>query len=99
MTKTFAVNEKGKIEFTPYELTKLLNEVWSDGRKEGSFTWMSPYPWTTPTITCGSSLTSTYGSSLTSTKGTSDSVSATNTAESTKTATIVVGEDSVGRKK
>lgn len=96
MTKTFAVNEKGKIEFTPYELTKLLNEVWRDGRKEGNFTWMSPYPWTTPTITYGSS---TCGSSLlTSTTGTSG-VSVTNTAESTKTATIVVGEDSVGRKK
>ena len=92
MTKTFAVNEKGKIEFTPYELTKLLNEVWCDGRKEGGFTWMSPYLWKTPTITYGSSLTSTTGTTVIPGTGTA-------TAESTKTATIVVGEDSVGRKK
>lgn len=48
--KVFQSNHNGKIEFTHTELEKLLNEVYSEGYKEGeanarasNFTWTSPY--------------------------------------------------------
>lgn len=48
--KVFEPNRYGKIEFTRAELEKLLNEVYTDGYKEGvhdarshSWTWTSPY--------------------------------------------------------
>lgn len=47
--KVFEPNRYGKIEFTRAELEKLLNEVYTDGYKEGeydarsrSWTWISP---------------------------------------------------------
>ena len=56
--KVFEPNRYGKIEFTRAELEKLLNEVYTDGYKEGeydarshSWTWTSPY-----LSTCGSSI-------------------------------------------
>lgn len=52
--KVFEPNRYGKIEFTRAELEKLLNEVYTDGYKEGeydarshSWTWTSPYLSTT----------------------------------------------------
>lgn len=48
--KVFQLNNHGKIEFTREELEKLLNEVYSDGYKEGeadarayTWTWNSPF--------------------------------------------------------
>lgn len=49
--KVFQPNSHGKIEFTPAELEKLLNETYTDGFCEGeayqkeksTWTWTSPY--------------------------------------------------------
>ena len=45
--KVFTPNHSGKIEFTPAELEKLLNEVYEDGQRNcncnKSVTWTSPY--------------------------------------------------------
>ena len=48
--KVFEPNRYGKIEFTRAELEKLLNEVYSDGYREGesdarsrTWTWTSPF--------------------------------------------------------
>lgn len=45
--KVFTHNQSGKIEFTRTELEKLLDEVYSDGYKDGknscNWTWNSPY--------------------------------------------------------
>lgn len=56
--KVFEPNRYGKIEFTRAELEKLLNEVYTDGYKEGEYearthtwTWTSPY-----LSTCGTSI-------------------------------------------
>lgn len=53
--KVFQPNHHGKIEFTRAELEKLLNEVYSDGYREGesdarsrTWTWTSPYLTNTP---------------------------------------------------
>lgn len=53
--KVFQPNHHGKIEFTRAELEELLNEVYSDGYREGEFnarsrtwTWTSPYLTNTP---------------------------------------------------
>ena len=53
--KVFQPNHHGKIEFTRAELEKLLNEVYSDGYREGEsnacsrpWTWTSPYLTNTP---------------------------------------------------
>jgi hypothetical protein len=44
--KVFQYNQNGKIEFTPAELEKLLNEVYADGQRNctcnKTFTWTSP---------------------------------------------------------
>lgn len=46
MTKTFKLNESGKIEFTKEELDKLLDEVWNDGYNSNTnYVWESPYRW------------------------------------------------------
>lgn len=57
--KVFEPNRYGKIEFTRAELEKLLNEVYTDGYKEGeydarsrSWTWTSPYLSTQGTSIC-----------------------------------------------
>lgn len=57
--KVFQSNHNGKIEFTRAELEKLLNEVYTDGYKEGeyeartrSWTWTSPYLSTGGTSIC-----------------------------------------------
>lgn len=69
--KVFEPNRYGKIEFTRAELEKLLNEVYTDGYKEGeydarsrSWTWTSPY-------------VSTYGTSITNKVSTDPSVTLT----------------------
>ena len=95
MFKTFKVNKNGKIEFTKDELYKLLNEVWNDGKENGTWTWMSPAPhyWTSSSITCGSL------SSVSATSSGSVTIPANDTVVSTKTVTLELGEDSVGRKK
>lgn len=45
--KVFTPNHNGKIEFTPAELEKLLNEVYEDGQRNcncnKSITWTAPY--------------------------------------------------------
>ena len=47
MTKTFKLNENGKIEFTKEELSVLLDEVWNDGYNSNTnYVWESPYKWT-----------------------------------------------------
>ena len=57
--KVFEPNRYGKIEFTRAELEKLLNEVYTDGYREGeyeahtrSWTWASPYLSTSGTSIC-----------------------------------------------
>lgn len=50
MTKSFKMNKKGKIEFTPEELHKLLDEVWRNGYNSNNYYyWTPPYTWTTTT--------------------------------------------------
>lgn len=44
--KTFIKNEKGKIEFTEEELSKLLDEIYEDGYNTGKGQEM--YQYTTP---------------------------------------------------
>ena len=45
--KVFQTNPNGKIEFTPAELEKLLNDTFAEGQKEcncnKSITWTNPY--------------------------------------------------------
>lgn len=45
--KVFNANQSGKIEFTPAELEKLLNDVYADGQRNctcnKTFTWTTPY--------------------------------------------------------
>jgi hypothetical protein len=45
--KVFTPNHSGKIEFTPAELEKLLNEVYTDGQNNcncgKTITWTNPY--------------------------------------------------------
>lgn len=44
MTKTFKLNENGKIEFTKEELSALLDEVWNNGYNSNTnYVWESPY--------------------------------------------------------
>lgn len=49
ITKTFAKNEKGKIEFTEKELKELLDEMYQYGYNEGkghkTFVYTSPSWW------------------------------------------------------
>lgn len=52
--KVFYPNSKGEITFTKDELEKLLDEVYDAGYQDGkksSWTWTSPYTWTTTTGT------------------------------------------------
>ena len=50
--KVFTPNHSGKIEFTPAELEKLLNEIYEDGQRNcncnKSITWTNPYTNITP---------------------------------------------------
>ena len=50
--KVFTPNHNGKIEFTPAELEKLLNEIYEEGQRDcncnKSITWTNPYIYTTP---------------------------------------------------
>ena len=45
--KVFVPNANGKIEFTPAELEKLLNDTYAEGRRncscDKSITWTNPY--------------------------------------------------------
>ena len=45
--KVFQTNPNGKIEFTPAELEKLLNDTFAEGQKEcncnKTITWTNPY--------------------------------------------------------
>ena len=74
--KVFIPNEKGKIEFTPAELEKLLNDTYEEGQRNcncgNRITWTSPYitPDITPYISCNDSTTtnaSTNGAPATTT--------------------------------
>lgn len=51
--KVFQTNNQGKVEFTRAELEKLLNEVYTEGYKDGevsgrSQNWVAPYINSTP---------------------------------------------------
>ena len=52
--KVFQTNPNGKIEFTPAELEKLLNDTYEEGQRNCNctkgLTWTNPYttPYTTP---------------------------------------------------
>ena len=53
--KVFQTNSQGKIEFTRADLEKLLNEVYTEGYKDGeangrsqNWTWTAPYINSTP---------------------------------------------------
>lgn len=53
--KVFQTNSQGKVEFTRAELEKLLNEVYTEGYKDGevsgrsqNWTWTAPYINSTP---------------------------------------------------
>ena len=56
--KVFVPNVNGKIEFTPAELEKLLNDTYEEGQRNcncncgSKLTWTSPYisPYVSPTI-------------------------------------------------
>ena len=57
--KVFTPNERGKIEFTPDELEKLLNDTYAEGQRNcncgSNITWTNPYA--TPYINCNGSAT------------------------------------------
>ena len=70
--KVFTFNTNGKIEFTPAELEKLLNDTYAEGQQNcncgSNITWTSPY--ITPLINCNDSTTtnaSTNGAPATAT--------------------------------
>lgn len=70
--KVFTPNINGKIEFTPAELEKLLNDTYEEGQRNcncgNHITWTNPY--TTPYINCNGSITtnaSTNGAPITPT--------------------------------
>lgn len=72
--KVFIPNVNGKIEFTPTELEKLLNDTYEEGQRNcncgSKITWTSPYisPYITTTTTSGETTTSnTSNTSNTST--------------------------------
>ena len=46
--KILKMNDDNKIIFTKQELTDLLDEVYTDGYRDGNRHW---YTWTSPTIT------------------------------------------------
>lgn len=48
--KVFYPNDEGKIEFTREELEKLINEVYNEGKSDGTTVYPITYP-TYPTIT------------------------------------------------
>ena len=45
--KVFSVNQNGKVEFTPEELEKLLNDTYAEGQRNcncgNHITWTNPY--------------------------------------------------------
>ena len=43
LVKVFSKNKFGKIEYTEGELTKLLNEIYEEGRKDKYFYYTTPY--------------------------------------------------------
>ena len=57
--KVFTPNANGKIEFTPAELEKLLNDTYAEGQRNcncrSNITWTNPY--VTPYINCDDSTT------------------------------------------
>ena len=57
--KVFTPNINGKIEFTPAELEKLLNDTYAEGQQNcncgNRITWTNPY--STPYISCNDSIT------------------------------------------
>ena len=57
--KVFTPNERGKIEFTPDELEKLLNDTYTEGQRNcncgSNITWTNPY--IAPYINCSDSAT------------------------------------------
>ena len=70
--KVFIPNANGKIEFTPAELEKLLNDTYAEGQRNcncgSNITWTNPY--ITPYINCSDSTTanaSTNGAPATAT--------------------------------
>ena len=70
--KVFTPNTNGKIEFTPAELEKLLNDTYAEGQRNcncgSNITWTNPY--ITPYISCNGSTTtsaSTNGAPATAT--------------------------------
>ena len=88
MTKTFKLNENGKIEFTKEELNTLLDEVWNNGYDSNTnYVWESPYRWqrwwetpyyyspvvTTPYVTWSSSPTTASDTYTVSTQSSSSS--------------------------
>lgn len=75
--KVFTPNVNGKIEFTPAELEKLLNDTYEEGQRNcncgSNITWTSPY--LTPYINCSDSTTtsaSTNGAPATITLNNAD---------------------------
>ena len=80
--KVFEPNRYGKIEFTRTELEKLLNEVYTDGYKEGeydarshSWTWTSPYLSTSGRSICNN-ITANPATTLTSANYAADKIEA-----------------------
>lgn len=70
--KVFTPNANGKIEFTPAELEKLLNDTYAEGQRNcncgSNITWTNPH--ITPYINCSDSTTtnaSTNGTPATTT--------------------------------
>lgn len=63
--KVFTPNERGKIEFTPAELEKLLNDTYAEGQRNcncgSNITWTNPY--VGPYINCGDSTTTNASTS------------------------------------
>ena len=75
--KVFIPNANGKIEFTPAELEKLLNDTYAEGQRNcncgSNITWTTPY--LTPYINCNDSTTTSA-----STNGAPATITLNNTA-------------------
>lgn len=67
--KVFIPNVNGKIEFTPAELEKLLNDTYEEGQRNcncgNKITWTSPYITPYTSTTSGEATTSTVSNTST----------------------------------
>ena len=84
--KVFIPNVNGKIEFTPAELEKLLNDTYAEGQQNcncgSNITWTSPY--ITPCINTANSEATTSNASAPKTHGITTALNTADAKEMSK---------------